>query len=80
MIRLRNKKGEVLPLDEVGFVEICDLDGNVSCAIYPDLQNHIHIVTKVSPEAIRYENIFNVKFSKIVKLPPELFKEDVQSR
>ena len=77
MIRLRDKNGKLIPVENLGFVEVCDLDGNVSCAVYPDLQGHVHIVTKNSAEHKRYENIFNVTFTKIVNLPKDLFNEHV---
>lgn len=73
MIKLRNKKGEYIDLPEnLGFVEVCDLDGNVACAIYPDSNNFIHIVTHTSKEAKRYSDIFAMKFSTMVEVPNSL--------
>jgi hypothetical protein len=73
MIRLRDTLGKVIESPEnLGFIEVCDLDGNVACAIYPDSQKFTHIVVHNSKEAARYASIFKVKFSKILELPKEI--------
>jgi hypothetical protein len=73
MIRLRDKDGKILDIyTTIGFVEICDTDGNVACAVYPDSEKLIHILTSTSKEALRYSKIFNVKFSPIINTPQEL--------
>ncbi|MFN5249876.1 MAG: hypothetical protein ACK5DE_02415 [Bacteroidota bacterium] len=73
MIRLRDKHGnEITPDTNLGFVEVCDLDGNVACAVYPDSHGFVHVITAQSKEAARYSQIFKVKFSKIVNVSPEL--------
>lgn len=73
MIRLRDKHGnELAPDTNLGFVEVCDLDGNVACAVYPDSHGFVHVITSQSKEADRYSQIFKVKFSKIVNISPEL--------
>ena len=75
MIRLRDKNGNVVKLpEEVSFVEVCDLDNNIACAVYLDTQKFAHIVTSSSKEAPRYAGIFNVTFSKIIDLPKELIE------
>jgi hypothetical protein len=72
MIRLRDKLGNELPVDTMGFVEVCDIDGNVACAVYPDSHGFVHVITSQSKEAARYAQIFKVKFSKIVNISPEI--------
>lgn len=73
MIKFRNKAGEYIAMPEgLGFVEVCDLDGNIACAVYPDSNNFIHIVTHTSKEAKRYSDIFSVKFSPMVEVPATL--------
>lgn len=72
MIRLRDKQGNVIPGDDTGFIEVCDVDGNVACAVYPDSHGFVHVITAQSKEAARYSQIFKVKFSKIVNISPEL--------
>lgn len=73
MIRLRDKQGIDIASDaNLGFVEVCDLDGNVACAVYPDSHGFVHVITAQSKEAARYSQIFKVKFSKIVNISPEL--------
>lgn len=73
MIRLRDKQGnEITPDTNLGFVEVCDLDGNVACAVYPDSHGFVHVITSQSKESARYAHIFKVKFSKIVNISPEL--------
>lgn len=73
MIRLRDKQGNLLNIPfELGFVEVCGHDGNVACAIYPDSNKFIHIVTASSDEAKRYSEIFKVKFANIISIPNEL--------
>lgn len=73
MIRLRDKDGKILDISTIiGFVEVCDIDGNVACAVYPDSEKLIHIITSKSQEAGRYSKIFNVKFAPIINTPQEL--------
>lgn len=73
MIRVRDKHGNVIvPSDDLGFIEVCDMDGNVACAVYTDSHGFIHVVTSNSKEAVRYSQIFKVKFSPIINLPSEL--------
>lgn len=73
MIRLRDTSGKVIEAPEnLGFIEICDLDGNIACAVYPDSQKFTHVVVHNSKEAERYSSIFKVKFSKILELPKEI--------
>jgi len=72
MIRLRDKHGNEFSEDNLGFVEVCDMDGNVACAVYPDSHGFVHVITAQSKEAARYEQIFKVKFSKIVNISPEI--------
>jgi hypothetical protein len=72
MIRLRDKQGNVIPGDNVGFIEVCDVDGNVACATYPDTHGFVHVITAQSKESDRYSQIFKVKFSKIVNISPEI--------
>lgn len=72
MIRLRDKHGNEIPSENLGFVEVCDTDGNVACAVYPDSHGFVHVVTEQSKEALRYAQIFKVKFSKIVNISPEI--------
>jgi hypothetical protein len=72
MIRLRDKHGNEIPGDALGFVEVCDTEGNVACAVYPDSHGFVHVITAQSKEATRYSQIFKVKFSKIVNIAPEI--------
>ena len=72
MIRLRDKQGNTIPGDNVGFIEVCDVDGNVACAVYPDSYGFVHVITAQSKESARYSQIFKVKFSKIVNISPEI--------
>jgi hypothetical protein len=73
MIRLRDKHGVELKLPfEVGFVEICDTEGNVACSVYNDSKDFTHILTFKSDEAKRYSEIFKVKFIPIKNIPSEL--------
>lgn len=73
MIRLRDKQGNILnPPFEIGFIEVCSQDGQLACAIYPDSNKFIHIVTSTSDEAARYSQIFGTEFTSITKIPQEL--------
>lgn len=69
MIRIRNKQGEIIPEENVAFVEICDAEDNVACAIYEDGNKQIHFITQDSPAHARYANIMQVNFSEIIELP-----------
>lgn len=72
MIRLRDKHGTEVPSENLGFVEVCDTEGNVACAVYLDSHGFVHVVTEQSKESQRYSQIFKVKFSKIVNISPEI--------
>ena len=73
MIRLRDKHGNLLSLPfEPGFVEVCDINGDVACAVYSDSKGFVHIVTNQSHEAKRYAEIFKLKFTPIINIPSEL--------
>ena len=72
MIRLRDKHGNEVPSENLGFVEVCDVDGGVACAVYLDSHGFVHVVTEQSKESQRYAQIFKVKFSKIVNISPEI--------
>lgn len=73
MIRLRDKHGNALSLPfEPGFVEVCDVHGDVACSVYADSKGFVHIVTSNSSEAKRYADIFKVKFTSIINIPAEL--------
>lgn len=73
MIRLRDKHGNEIPENkDLGFVEVCDLNGNVACAVFADSHGFIHVITQKSKESQRYSQIFKVKFSSIIDISPEI--------
>lgn len=66
MIRIRNKNGTVEELSpENRFIELCDDDGNIGCAVFMTDQGTLRIIY---PEDIKdvaqYTNAFNVTFCK----------------
>lgn len=73
MIRLRDKQGnEIVPPQDLGFIEICSDSGEVACAVYKDGNGFVHFLTNSSPQASKYAHVFKVKFAKITNIPGEL--------
>lgn len=74
-IQTRDIKGgvQILP-QEYRFVEICDDDGKIGCAIYKSSNNTLHIIYPDDVKEVkRYEDTFNVKFCKrTVEVPIDI--------
>lgn len=69
MIRIRRVDGKTLEIPDAGFVEICDLEGNVAKVTYADDQGQMHEITSSDPEATQYRQLFpDVKFVELVSL------------
>ena len=65
-IQLRDTHGNMQPIPEgCRFVEICDEDGKIGCAIYQTDQGSVKVIYPSDTQDVeRYEAIFNVKFCK----------------
>lgn len=65
-IRIRNKNGTVEDLPpESRFIELCDDDGNIGCAVFMTDQGSVRVIyPEDTKDVAQYSNAFNVKFCK----------------
>ena len=69
MIRLRRKDGNTLPLPDMAYLEITDLEGAIAVILYSDAEGNVHMVRKTDPEAETYQRMFpDVKFVDLVSI------------
>jgi hypothetical protein len=69
MVRLRDSSGKVKPLpDNVVFVEICDVEGNLHCVILINNKHHIEVLKEGDSKFEMYAEKFKLNKTREILL------------